>query len=240
MLSNFSKTLITSGVLATAFLFPNNAFGATLTDSVSCPMPDEPVTSDEDQTISNGNCKITEPTVDSVDSGNPLGDGVNERTRWSFFSESNIEISKGAKVADVSLELTWNPMEEDIVSTDSLKFAGGSTENGANFSTTGKRIFSLSYEELTEQPTEAAMGDFQTTTIDVLDVIKDINGDDNADAKDFKTVFNNNNGTLSAQYADDATIKSSEIKVNVPEPTTTVGLVAVGLLATTSIKRRRQ
>lgn len=139
-----------------------------------------------------------------------VGDGVDEETTWSF-DFSPIKNVKSIFQAGLVLDLT---PKSSLIDTDEFKIEGLGFIN-------------------TDIIQSLKVGKKQDVFINLLDFYT---------SSELTRVFNKNKGKLPFVYRDDAIVSRAELSlgVDVPEPASVLSLLAVGVLGTGSLLKRKQ
>lgn len=152
-------------------------------------------------------------TINSI-WGNSVGDGEDEVTSWDFnFNTSSLM----GNVTKALVNLDIKPLS--LFETDTFEIKGIGSLNFAQFLPLN----------------QAKYNQTQSVEIDLLSFFS---------SDKILTAFNNGQGSLEAMYRDDSIVSFAQMtleaeSVDVPEPTTTLGLLALlGLGSTSLIKRK--
>ncbi len=209
-------SIITAGFIALGSLIPQKAFAASITASASGSENPGVVTG---TSLQNGDFSLT--ANDGI-SSTRLGDGVNDTVRWNFDFSNDTNLNSflsGGPLTSAVLSLTLSP-RSGLITTDSTGIDGGS---------------SVRIPDIQGIP---SVGQIGTVEFDLLDFGFDANGILNA-------LTSGTANSISWFYQDDAIISNAQLTLvsgdpeSVPEPTSMLGLFALGAVGIGSLKRKQ-
>ncbi|XWK88795.1 MAG: PEP-CTERM sorting domain-containing protein [Phormidium sp.] len=191
-------SIATAAFIALGSLMPAKALAFSIVSEVSG-SPTPPIING--QSLQNGDFLIR-PIQDFVLT---LGDGIDEHTSWNFdfTNDPNYEVFTGSTdLASAVLTLTLTP-KSGLITTDTTGIPG----------VTGIAIPNI--------PGIPSLGQTDTITLNLFDY--------GFTSQQIMGVFASNNGIIPWVYQDDAIISSARLELKaVPEPTSTLGLLALG------------
>ncbi|MEM7714468.1 MAG: PEP-CTERM sorting domain-containing protein [Cyanobacteria bacterium P01_A01_bin.68] len=210
-------SIVTAGLIAIGSFIPQKAYAASIT-AVASGSPNPGIVTSTN--LQNGDFTIT------ANNGNPatttLGDGVDETVRWNFdfSSDPNLNsfLSSGSLTSAV-LSLTLSP-RSGLITTDSTGIPG---------------VGGIAIPNIPGIP---SIGQIGTVEFDLLDF--GFNGGSILNA-----LVSGTQNSIAWVYQDDAIISNAQLRlvsedsVEVPEPTSMLGLFVLGAVGIGSLKCKK-